>query len=65
MAKKKQKQRKESRFYGDAYYSSNSGTGPKETAAERVRKGKQEQVDEIADLMRQLNPDIQAPRVKS
>jgi hypothetical protein len=36
----------------------------KDPVAERIRKGKQEQVDEIAGLMRQLDPTIQTPKVR-
>lgn len=43
---------------------SKSDAPRKDQGAERLRKAKQEQVDELAGLMRQLDPSIKAPRVK-
>lgn len=36
----------------------------KDPTLERMRKGRQEQVDEIAGLMRKLDPTIKTPKVK-
>ncbi len=32
--------------------------------ADKVRKGRQEQVDELGELMRKLDPSIKTPRVE-
>ena len=36
----------------------------KDATLERMRRGRQEQVDEIAGLMRKLDPTIKTPKVK-
>jgi hypothetical protein len=41
-----------------------SSVSRKDATVERMRKGRQEQVDEIAGLMRQLDPTIKTPKVK-
>ena len=37
---------------------------PANPAAERMRRGRQEQVDEIHGILRQLDPSLKRPKVK-